>query len=87
MKKIIGKDANCSKKKYFQVNRKSTTDSGEIANSFNDFFVPIGSEVAKNIVTTTDPMFYVNPCYISITIPPVTKTEVRQTILSIKKLP
>ena len=52
---------------------KSTTDSGEIANSFNDFFVTIGSELAKNIVSTTDPMSYVDPCY-----------KVRQTILSLK---
>ena len=85
MKKIIGKDANYSKKKInFQVNGKSTTDSDEIANSFNDFFVTIGSELAKNIVSTTDPMSYVDPCYNSIVIPPVTMAEVRQTILSLK---
>ena len=62
IKKIIGKDANYSIKKiYFQVYGKSTTDGGEIANSFNDFFVIIGFELAKNIVSSTDPMFYVNP--------------------------
>ena len=43
VKKIIGKDANYSKKKKFQVNGKSTIDSGQISNSFNNFFVTIGS--------------------------------------------
>ena len=39
MKNIIGKDAIRSKKKIqFQIKGKSTTDSSEIANSFNDFF-------------------------------------------------
>ena len=64
MKKFIGKDANYSKKKInVQVNGKSPTDNGEIANSFNDFFVTIGFELAKNIVRTTDPMSYLDPCY------------------------
>ena len=48
------------------------------------FFVTIGSKLAKNIVSTTDPMFYVDPCYNSIVILSVTIPEVRQTILSLK---
>ena len=43
---IIGKDANRLKPKLkFQVNDKYVTDSLEIANSFNEFFVSIGPEL------------------------------------------
>ena len=85
MKKIIGKDTICSKKKIqFQIKGKSTTDNREIANSFNDFFVSIGPKLANNIVSTVNPMSYVTPCNNSIVIPPVTLAEVRQTILSLK---
>ena len=85
MKKIIGKNAIRSKRKIqFQIKGKSSTNSGEIANSFNDFFVSIGPKLANNIVSTIDPMSYVTPCNNSIVIPPVTLAEVRQTILSLK---
>ena len=42
----------------------------------------IGPELARNIVSTIDPMFYVNNCNNSIVIPIITIAEVRQTILS-----
>ena len=42
----------------------------------------IGPELARNIVSTIDPMSYVNNCNNSIVIPPITIAEVRQTILS-----
>ena len=85
MKKVISKDANFSKMKlYLQVNGKSTTDSDKFVNSFNDLFVTIESELAKNIVSTTNPMSYVDSCNNSIVIPPVTMAEVRNTILLLK---
>ena len=77
MKNIIGKDAIRSKKKIqFKIKGKSTTNSSEIANSFNDFFVSIGPKLANNIVSTIDPMSYVTTCNNSIVIPPVTLAEV-----------
>ena len=82
---IIGKDANNLKPKLkFQVNDKYVTDSLEIANSFNEFFVSIGPKLADNILSTTNPLSYVNNCTNSIVIPPVTIAEVSQTILSMK---
>ena len=82
---IIGKDANNLKPKLqFQVNDKYVTDSLEVANSFNEFFVSIGPKLADNILSTTNPLPYVNNCTNSIVIPPVTIAEVRQTILSMK---
>ena len=57
----------------------------EIANNFNTFFVSIGFELAKDIVSTANyPMSYIKNCNNSIVIPPVTLIEVRQTILSLK---
>ena len=62
MKKNIGKDVIRSKRKTpFQIKGKSSTNSGEIANSFNEFFVSIGPKLANNIVNTMDPMSYVTP--------------------------
>ena len=82
---IIGKDANNLRPKLkFQVNDKYITDSLEIANSFNEFFVSIGPKLADNILSTTNPLSYVNNCTNSIVIPPVTIAEVSQTILSMK---
>ena len=82
---IIGKDANNLKPKLqFQVNDKYVTDSLEIANSFNEFFVSIGPKLADKILSTTNPLSYVNNCTNSIVIPPVTIAEVCQTILSMK---
>ena len=42
----------------------------------------IGPELARNIVSTADPMSYVNSCNNSIVIPPITMAEIKQTILS-----
>ena len=82
---IIGKDAyNLKSKLKFQVNDKFVTDSLEIANSFNEFFVSIGPKLADNILSTTNPLSNVNNCTNSIVIPPVTIAEVSQTILSMK---
>ena len=83
LKVILGKDGNNSKRKIkFLVNGDYITDSIEMANSFNIFFVSIGPELARNIVSTIDLMSYVNNCNNSLVIPPIIIAEVRQTILS-----
>ena len=82
---ILGKDTNNSKRTLkLNIKGKCVTDSMEIANNFNTFFVSIGSELAKDIVSTANPMSYIKNCNNSIVIPPVTMIEVRQTILSLK---
>ena len=82
---ILGKDTNNSKRTLkLNIKGKCVTDSMEIANNFNTFFVSIGSEPAKDIVSTANPMSYINNCNNSIVIPPVTMIEVRQTIVSLK---
>ena len=71
LKTLIGKDRNNLKSSLrFQVNVKCTTDSLEIANSFNQIFVSVGHKLAQNIISTVNPMSYVTPCKNSIVIPP-----------------
>ena len=85
MKTIIEKDSNNLKSSLkFQVNGKCITDSIEIANSFNNFFVSAGPNVAQNIISTVNPMSYVTPCNNSIVIFPVTIAEVSQGISSLE---
>ena len=77
LKTIIGKDRNNLKSSFrFQVNGKCITNSLEIANSFNHFFVSVGPNLAQNIISTVNPMSYITPCNNSIVIPPVTIAEV-----------
>ena len=59
-------------------------NSLEIANCFNDYFVSVGPDLFKDIVSTTNPMSYINNCSNSIVLPPVTLAEVRQTVMSMK---
>ena len=77
LKVISGKNGNNSKCKInFVVHGNYITDSIEIANNFNIFFVSIGPELVKNIVSTIDPMCYVNNCNNSIVISSITIAEV-----------
>ena len=63
MKIIFGKDSNNLKSSLkFQVNGKCITNSLEIANSFNNFFVSVRPKLAQNIISTVNPMSYVTPC-------------------------
>ena len=66
------------------VNGNCITDSLEIANCFNDYFVQLDLLFQKDIVSTTNPMPYINNCSNSIVLPPVTLAEVRQTVMSMK---
>ena len=42
----------------------------------------VGPDLSKDIVSTTNPMSYINNCSNSIVLPPVTLAEVRQTVMS-----
>ena len=85
LRNILGKDDNNSKRKIkLHDNGICITDSLEIANCFNDYFVSVGPDLSKDIVSTTNPMSYINNCSNSIVLPPVTLAEVRQTVMSMK---
>ena len=60
LKHILGLDGNTVKKKIsFLIDDKLVTDSLEVANGFNDFFVSIGPELAKHLVSSVNPLSYV----------------------------
>ena len=66
------------------VKCKCITDSLQIADYFNNYFVSVGPDLSKDLVSTTNPMSYINNCSNSIVLPPVTLAEVRQTVMSMK---
>ena len=57
---IIDKEDNHTIKKHtlFLINNQYTTHNQTIANSFN-YFINVGSSVAKKITSDIDPMIYV----------------------------
>ena len=60
LKHILGLDGNTVKKKIsFLIDDKLVTDSLEVANGFNDLFVSIGPELAKDLVSSVNPLSYV----------------------------
>ena len=60
IKNIIGKEDNRRPAKdiVFLINNKYISDGKIIANTFNNYFVNVGSSLAKNIQTATDPLHY-----------------------------
>jgi len=85
LKNIIGRDNNKSKNSLtFCIENRTISDSTEIANSFNNFFVTIGPQLAEKINSTISPMSYVTYVPNSIVIFDVTCTEVKQVISSLK---
>ena len=71
------------KKISFLIDDKLVTDSLEVANGFNDFFVSIGPELAKNLVSSVNPLSYVKSNTNSIVIREVTYLQVRGVINSL----
>ena len=85
LKTIIGKDNRKVKKLVtFCINNKMVSNSNEIANCFNDFFVSIGPTLAKDIQSTINPMSYIDNTINSIVILNVSPEEVRKVISSLK---
>ena len=61
IKSIINKEDNrrSAKDIVFLINNKYISDGKMIANTFNNYFVNVGSSLAKNIQTETDPLHYI----------------------------
>ena len=61
------------------------TDSYEISNAFNNFFVSIGPKLASNIHSSVvDPLAYIIPVQNSMYMPELSENEVKNIILSLK---
>ena len=58
---ILGLGSNTSKQNInFLFDDKLVIDSLDIANDFNNFFVSIGSKLAKDLTSDLDPLSYVD---------------------------
>ena len=61
------------------------TDSYEISNAFNNFFVSIGPKLASNIHSSINPLAYIIPVQNSMYMPELSENDVKNIILSLKK--
>ena len=59
LKTIIGKDLKSSLNTTFTINNRIVTDSREIANGFNNYFISIGPLLANDITCSANPLSYV----------------------------
>ena len=85
VKNIINKKDNrySAKDIVFLINNKYISDRKIIANTFNNNLVNVGSSLAKNIQTETDPLHYIESLENSIYIPEIYVDEVRTIISAI----
>ena len=64
IREIIGKKATSQQNQEFLINGTLTIDRQLIADTFNEYFTTIGSELTKEIPTVTDkPEDYINGIY------------------------
>ena len=82
---ILALNGNSEKRKLcLTINNVAVTNSKDIADGFNFFFVSIGPELAKGIHSDINPITYVNNISNSIAILNVSCEEVRNIIHSLK---
>ena len=85
LKTIIGKNSSNAKHNLtFCINNEMISDSSEIADTFNIFFVTIGPILAKNITSNINPMSFVNYVQNSIAVFEISCNEVKRIIYSLK---
>ena len=81
---ILGLDSNTNKQKNnFLIEDKLVTDSLDIANGFNNFFVSIGLKLANNLKSDIDPLSYVNYNINSIVVQEESSNQVKEVINSL----
>jgi hypothetical protein len=86
LKGVINKKKSSKAPSKFNINGKEVTDKKQISHSFNQFFVNIGKDLAKQIpVSSKNPLDYIeNYSQNSMVVNPVDHTEVRKIIMSLK---
>ena len=80
---IIGTNSKASINTTFTINDKLVTDSKDIANGFNNYFVSIGLLLANDIRYSVNPMSYVKRIQNSIVIVNISCLEVERVIPSL----
>ena len=85
IKNMIGKEDNRYSLNHidFLINGQYISDSKTIANSFNNYFINIGSSLASSIKSENDPILYFQTNKKSIYIPEIDKSEIEPIISSI----
>ena len=86
IKNIIGKeDKRCSVRNIdFLINNQYISDSKVIANAFNMYFINVGSSLANNIHSKSNPLLYVQSTDKCMAIPEVHVNEVNTIISAMK---
>ena len=84
LRSIIGKDSSNKRNTSFYINNVTVSDSEDIANAFNDFFVSIGPKLANSITSTINPLSYIDYSLCSIVTMNITEIQVKTIILSLK---
>ena len=78
---ILGLDSNTNKQKSnVLIGDKLVTESLDIANGLNNFFVPIGPTLANNLKSDIHPLSYVNYNINSIVFQELSSNQVREVI-------
>ena len=85
IKNMIGKEDNRYSLNHidFLINGQYISDSKTIANSFNNYFINIGSSLASSVKSENDPLLYFQTNMKSIYIPEIDKSEIESLISSI----
>ena len=88
IKSIISKEDNRHSEKHtcFLINNQYISDSKIIAYTFNNYFVHVGSSLAKNIQTETNPLPYFESIENNIHNPEINMDEVRTILSAIKNI-
>ena len=69
---------------HFLVENKEVSDSSEVANIFNDYFIKVGSNLAEQIISDINPLSYVNHNHHTLFIPNIEEIEIKNIILTLK---
>ena len=85
IRNIIGKDDSRRLTKHidFLINNQYISNSKVIADSFNNYFIHVGSSLACNIHSDTDPLLYMDNNINSITIPEINTEQILKIISTI----
>ena len=86
IKDIIGKEGKNKQNKSakFIIDNKTSTDSYEIANHFNNYFLNVGTNLTSKINSNIDPLSYITKNKYTLSIPYIEETEVLNALLSLK---
>ena len=81
-KNIVGKDQknNQIQTQTFLFENKEVSDSFEVENIFNDYFIIVGSKLAEQIISDINPLSYVNHNHHNLFIPNIEEIEITKTL-------